>query len=245
MTAPPSLPGPSANLLIVGAEVLAAKVTDANGPFLLAGLRALGVGVRELRVVGDDVAAIATAVHTLAAEADFLITTGGIGPTHDDVTLAGVAAALQLPLVPHAELGQPQMPLTAANRHLLQVPAGTQIVWNEARTFPIVHIRNIFVLPGVPEFVRHCLPRLAPLLGGRPFFGRALHLQVDETEVAQLLTTLQAAFPDVAIGSYPRFDLDAPYRVRLTLDGRDAARVAAAYAALCAEVPTAWLAANG
>ena len=234
------VPGePQAALLIIGAEVLAAKVVDANGPFLLRALRDLGVAVREIRTLGDEVAAIAGALAPLSAGNDFVLTTGGIGPTHDDVTLAGVAAAFGLPLRPQ------QTGADGGAQHLQHLPEGTQLIWNAAHTVPVVQVRNVFVLPGVPEFVQRSLPQLAPLLRGRPFCSRQILLQVGEPEVAAPLAALQREFADVSMGSYPRFDAEAPYRVKLTLDGRDPARVSLAHAALLARLPHAWLVGGG
>lgn len=228
---------PTASLVIIGAEVLSAKIEDANGPLLLRSMRELGVLVREVRVVSDVEAQIAGAVAELASANDYVVTTGGVGPTHDDVTIAGIAAALGVPVVHDQRIverlrGWYGEALDAAHLKMAEVPEGAQLHFNDSLGFvPVIQARNVFVLPGVPNLVRRCALVLAELLRGQPFFSRALHLRAVETTIAARLAEVQARYPEVAIGSYPRFDT-ADYQVKVTIDGRDAARVEAA----CAEL---------
>jgi len=236
---------PTAALIIIGAEVLAAKVDDANGPFLLRALRARGVEVVEMRTIGDSVTAIAEAVRTLAGRADFVLVTGGIGPTHDDVTVAGVAAAFDLTIVRHAELerrvrarwgGEAREP----HFRLAEIPFGATVALDKEGILPVIRVRNVFLFAGVPSLLRQCFARIADELGGAPFYSRALLLKASEPQIADILTAAQRDFADVAIGSYPRMD-EPRYRVKVTFDGRTAARVAAAAADVRAQLDPDWI----
>jgi molybdenum cofactor synthesis domain-containing protein len=227
---------PTAALLIIGAEVLSGKVDDQNGPFLLRALRARGVQVLEIRTIGDAVAAIAAATAALAAAATCVYTTGGIGPTHDDVTVAGIAAAFNRPVVHHPELLQQlsqRYPgqMNAARRKMAEVPQGATVHFGDGSCMPVVQMHNVVILPGVPSLMRACFAQVDRSVQGSPFFSRALLVNAYETAIAASLSAVAAAMPEVAIGSYPRFDA-APYRVKVTIDGRSAQQVDACCVAL-------------
>lgn len=239
---------PKAALLIIGAEVLSGKIDDANGPFLIRALRARGVQVVELRIVGDTVAAISDALKGLMPIADHVFTTGGIGPTHDDVTIAGVAHALGKRVVRHADLERmlherhPEQ-VNDARLKLAEIPEGAAVHLGDGSFVPVVQIANVTVLPGVPSLMRGCFAFVAGNLQGTAFHSRALWLSASESDIAAILTDVQTAFPDVAIGSYPRFDL-ADHRVKVTMDGRDAARVKATFETLRRRLKDAWVVAE-
>ena len=231
----------TAALLIIGAEILSAKIDDENAPFLLRALRARGIGVVEIRTIGDDIDAIATAVGALAPQVDYLFTTGGIGPTHDDVTVAGVARGLGKKIVRNAELvrwlrrrcGENVLP---ALLKMTDIPEGSRVVLSEDGFVPAIQTGNTFVFPGVPSLMRLCFARIADGLTGAAFFTQALQLDVAESTVAEVLATVQREYPTVAIGSYPRFDQPG-YRVKITLDGRDHDAVMLALEALRRALP--------
>jgi molybdenum cofactor synthesis domain-containing protein len=241
--------GPTAALIIIGAEVLNGKVADANGPYLLAALRARGVEVLEVRTIGDSIAAIGEAVRQLAARVDYVFTTGGIGPTHDDVTMAGVAAAFATHVVYDAALlaavtaryvarGSDPATMPPAHRRLAEVPQGASVTLGAGQHVPVVQMRNVIILAGVPSLMRDAFTHIAHKFTGQAFCSAGLYLVVHESHIAAMLTEVQRDFADVAIGSYPRFDRGKS-EVRITIDGRDAGRVAAATAALHAQLPTA------
>jgi molybdenum cofactor synthesis domain-containing protein len=237
--------GPTAALLIIGAEVLSGKITDTNGPFLIRSLRERGVALREIRILDDEVATIAAAVRELAPTVTHLFTTGGIGPTHDDVTIEAIARALERPVIHHPELVE-----RIANRYgegeapgrlrLAEVPEGAVLHWGEHAVVPAIQITNIFIFPGVPTLMRSCFAAAAAELGGGTFFSRGLLLDVSESKLAPLLAAVQQRMTQVAVGSYPRFD-DADYRVKVTVDGRDAEAVNEAIAAIRAAFDDAWI----
>jgi molybdenum cofactor synthesis domain-containing protein len=227
----------TAALLVVGNEILTGKVDDANGPFLIRALRARGVRLVEVRVLDDVPAIIEAAVRELSPRVTHLFTTGGIGPTHDDVTVASVAAAFDKKLVRHPGLVDRLREyygdrLNDARLRLAEVPDGADVLLGEERLLPVIRIANTTIFPGPPSLMRLCFERIAHTLSGTPFVSRGLLVNASESTFAQALTEVQRAHPLVAIGSYPRFDHDAPYRVKLTVDGRDVAAVEAALAAV-------------
>jgi molybdenum cofactor synthesis domain-containing protein len=240
---------PTAALVVVGNEVLSAKVRDENGPWAAQRLRALGVRLLAIHVVADRVEEIAAAVDAERRRADWVFTSGGVGPTHDDVTLPAVARALGRPLVRHAALeevlralhrryhGDEALPEAALR--MADVPEGTRLLGDPA--YPTLAVENVVVLPGPPAFFRYQLDQVAPLLQAQPFRLATVYLSVGEERFAAELTRVAAAHPEVELGSYPRFDQGADHRVKLTVESRDAAQVQAALEALLAVLPREWV----
>lgn len=235
----------TAAVLIIGDEVLSGKVDDTNSAFLIRGLREHGVRLTEVRVIPDAVDTIVAAVLELAGRVDYLFTTGGIGPTHDDRTIEAVARAFDRE-VEHApelvrRLEERYGPgLSPARLKLAAVPAGATVRACPDNPVTVVQFQNLYILPGVPSLMRLCFERIADDLGGTPMFTRALFLDVSESEAAAPVAEVQRQHPDVAVGSYPRFD-KAPYRVKITVDGSAAETVDAAVEALRAALDPAWL----
>jgi molybdenum cofactor synthesis domain-containing protein len=237
------MPAPTASLIVVGSEVLSAKVPDENGPFLARRLRQLGVELRALVTVADRMDDIVEAVDRERRRVDWLFTSGGVGPTHDDVTVPAVARALGRPLV---RLPALEAAIRAIHRRLhgsepseaalrmAVVPEGTELVGDEG--YPTLRCANVVLLPGVPRFFTWQFERFAPILDGTPFRLACVYLRVPEDRVAPALDAVAHAHPAVEIGSYPRFD-DADHLVRLTVEARDLAAVRDALAALLAALP--------
>jgi molybdenum cofactor synthesis domain-containing protein len=229
--------------VIVGNEVLSGKVQDENGPYLARRLHELGVELRAMHVVADRVDAIVEAVVAGRRNAGWVLTSGGVGPTHDDVTLQGVALALGVKLVRsdemvrvlaemharhHGGAGLPQAALRMAD-----VPEGTELLGDPE--FPTLVASRVILLPGVPSFLRHQFERVTHLLAGRPYQLASLYFSWGEDQLARPLATVAEAHPAVEIGSYPRFDR-ADHRVRVTVEGRDVEAVRAAVRAILAGV---------
>jgi molybdenum cofactor synthesis domain-containing protein len=235
---------PTAAVLVVGNEVLSSKVQDENGPFLARRLRELGVQLASMRTLPDRTDAIVEAVDAERRRVTWLFTSGGVGPTHDDLTVPAVALALGRPLVRSPELvaclralhqlhtGSPDLPEAALR--MAEVPEGTRLLGDPA--FPTLAVGNVVMLPGVPAFLRHQFEQMAPLLAAPPFRLACAYLRVGEDHIAPLLDRVAHEHPDVEIGSYPRFD-DADHRVRLTFEAKDERRVEAALQALLLLLP--------
>lgn len=222
----------TAAIVVIGNEVLSAKVADANGPFLARELRALGVELRRIETVPDEIPLIVDALARARAAAQWVFTSGGIGPTHDDVTIAAVAQAFGVPVVHderslrllHGRFGEHLKP---ALRRLAEIPQGCEVIWNEGHLFPVLIMQGVVVLPGVPSMLREGFGQVRERVRAAPFFARSVYLSVGESRLAEHLDATVARFPRVAIGSYPRFD-EADHRVKVTFDGRDEGEVVAA-----------------
>lgn len=226
---------PTAALLIIGDEILTGKFADENGPWLVSRLRALGCDTRRLVVVPDLVDEIADEV-ARARSFDHVITTGGVGPTHDDVTFEGVAKGLARPLVVAPELvallSRAGLPAIDTNLRMCRIPAGYTL--ERVRSpFPVVRAGNTWVFPGVPALLRRQFDDVAEAFRGVPPATARRTTRRREVDVAPALTAVAARFPTVTIGSYPRWGEGlAEEELVLTLESRDADALAAAVAAL-------------
>jgi molybdenum cofactor synthesis domain-containing protein len=238
------MPTPTAVLVVVGNEVLSAQVQDENGPWAARRLRELGVRLLAIHTVPDRVDDIVETVDRARRQADWVFTSGGVGPTHDDVTVAAVARALERPVSRCAELADAIRAMHRAHHdgdeppeaalRMADVPQGTRLL-GDAR-YPTLVAANVVMLPGVPEFFRFQFERIAHLLEARPFRMACVFLAVDEGAVAPALDRVAREHPAVEIGSYPRFD-EADHRVKVTIESKDMSGIAAALTALLAELP--------
>src|SRR5215472_7227431 len=239
-----SVDGPpkTAAALIIGNELLSGKVEEANLPVLARTLRGLGVDLRRVVMVVDDVETITTEVRTLASTHDWLFTSGGVGPTHDDVTIEAVAKAFGVPVVMSAEMERMLRAhygerVTEGHLRMALIPEGAELETTEEVKWPTVRMRNTWVMPGIPEVFLMKIPVVVAKIGqGLAFVSRAVYTQMDEGNLKPLLDDVVKLFPDVLVGSYPRW-LGASYRTKLTFDGRDEARVLAARDAFVATLP--------
>jgi molybdenum cofactor synthesis domain-containing protein len=232
--------GPTAAILIIGEEILSGKVEEENARFLVQELRALGVAVRRIEVLPDVLEEIAAAVKAMSARYDHVFTSGGVGPTHDDVTLPAVAAAFGMTIVRRPELAELIHKSMGTGMHdrdlrMADIPEGARLLGGDPpdpARWPVVAVHNVYILPGVPQIFRRKFEVLRPLLRSGPIFSRALYTSLPEGPIADSLDEVVAAFPGVTIGSYPRIDA-ADHKVKITLDGRDLPSVEAALARLC------------
>ena len=231
----------TAALVVIGNEILSGKVADTNSTFLAQQLRSLGVALQRMVVIPDDVEVIAKAVRTLAPTVDILFTSGGVGPTHDDVTIEGVARGLDRAVVRHpdieallrAHFGER---LNAAHLKMAEVVEGTELDTSGNVAFPTFRVANIYVLPGIPEIFREKVLALRERLAADPFHLRVVYTRETESAIAAHLHRTLAEFPDLLLGSYPKLN-DPDYRVRLTLESKDRDYVERALAALLALLP--------
>jgi molybdenum cofactor synthesis domain-containing protein len=227
----------TAAALVIGNELLTGKVDERNLPVLARALFDLGIALRRVVICADDVDTIVEDLHALRRHHDLVFTSGGVGPTHDDVTLRAVASAFGRRLVrspPLADLlrGYFGERLTDEHLRMADVPEGAELVTSDRVRWPLLKIHNIYILPGQPEVFERKVALLRHHLGAdRPFITRAVHSSSEEGEIAALLEEIGARFPDIQIGSYPRWG-GGPVRVAVTFDGRDGARVDLAAEAL-------------
>jgi molybdenum cofactor synthesis domain-containing protein len=235
----------TAAALVIGDEILSGKVDEANVAVLARTLRPLGIELRRVVVVKDDIETIAAEVRLLAKSHDWLFTSGGIGPTHDDVTIEAVARAFGVPVVPSPLMEQMlrdhyRERCTAGHLRMALIPAGASLEVTDVIRWPTVRFENTWIMPGIPEVFRMKIPvivhRLTAAGTGRPFVSHAVYTKMDEGDLKPLLDAVVAMFPDVAVGSYPRW-MHAAYKTKLTFDGRDESRVLAARDAFVGMLP--------
>lgn len=208
---------PTACLLVIGDEVLSGRTRDANMQFLGLRLNELGIPLKEVRVIPDDRRVIVTTVNEVRARFTYVFTTGGIGPTHDDITSECVAEAFGVPWVvhpeAHAEMAAdyaarvPPVEFNAARLRMATVPEGASLIRNAVSVAPGFRIGNVFVMAGVPKVMQAMFEALAPTLeGGVPTVSRAVHaVGVFEGTIAEPLGMIQDASPGVSLGSYPYY----------------------------------------
>jgi molybdenum cofactor synthesis domain-containing protein len=232
----------SAAALIIGNELLSGKVAEGNLVVLARELRALGVQLRRVVMILDDVDVIAREVRELSAAHDVVFTSGGVGPTHDDLTIEGVARAfgagvVSVPAVERLIRGHYGDRCTEGHLLMARVPDGARLVTSAAIPWPTVVMRNVWVLPGVPEVFKMKMPHVrAELAGDAPFVSLSVFTLLDEGDLKPLLDRVVAAHPDVDVGSYPKWN-DPEYKTRLTFDGIDEPKVRAARDAFVASLP--------
>lgn len=203
----------TAGLVVIGDEILSGRTQDKNVAQVAAWLNVQGIRLAEVRVVPDVTAAIVEAVDVLRTRNDYLFTTGGIGPTHDDITVDAIAEALGVPVVHHPKAlavleryYETRGGLTEARKRMARVPEGAELIENRMSGAPGIRIANIFVMAGVPHITAGMLDALTGTLeGGLPVISRTIGCWVAESEVAVLLGEVERAHEGVAIGSYPFF----------------------------------------
>jgi molybdenum cofactor synthesis domain-containing protein len=199
----------TAALVVIGDEILSGRTQDANLAFLARWLNVQGIRLREARVVPDDRHAIGAAVNACLEAHDYVFTTGGIGPTHDDITVDAVAAALGVGVVYHPEAEATLRAyygdrITEARLRMARVPEGAELIPNPETGAPGIRVGRLFILAGVPKITQGMLRGLdGTLEGGRPVLSTAVGAWTQESRVADLLADTQKAFDGVQIGSYP------------------------------------------
>jgi len=218
---------PSAGIIIIGNEVLSGKVTDVNSPYLCRELRSLGVDVERILTIPDVIDVIAAEVRAMSAAYDFVFTSGGIGPTHDDLTMDGVAKAfgreleLSTSIAGRIERAQGREP-NESQLKMAMIPAGASLVDAGDLWFPVVIVDNVYVFPGVPELLRKKFDSIRDRFRGEPFLLKNVYVKRRESEIAASLNDLLREFPALLLGSYPKIGQES-FHVLLTLESRDAA----------------------
>ena len=230
------------DVLIIGDEILNGETREKNLGFLAGRLRELGIRLREARVVADVEEEIVGALRELAGRYDYVFTSGGIGPTHDDITCASVARAFGRPIVRHDEAhrrlaafcAERGLPLTPEREKMARVPEGAELIVNAISVAPGFSLENVYVMAGIPRILESMFEALAPTLRrGTPLATRRIDCRVPEGTVAAEITALQDAHPDLRIGSYP-YHRDGVYGTTVVIRGEDAERVEAAEASFLA-----------
>jgi molybdenum cofactor synthesis domain-containing protein len=231
----------TAGIVLIGNEILSGKINEANAAFLCRELRGLGVEVRKIAVIPDEPEAIRREVAQFAAAYDYVFTSGGVGPTHDDVTIEGVSRAMEVAVVRDARLvalleGFYKGNLNAARLKMAEVPEGAELLAGDSLTFPAIVIRNVYVLPGVPEIFRQKFEAIKERFREAPFYLQSVFLRMGEGLLADFLNDLLKAYPLLLLGSYPEFS-HPEYKVKVTLESKDREYLDQALAELVARLP--------
>lgn len=232
----------TAALLIIGNEILSGRTQDANLAYIAKGLNDVGIALREARVIPDVEETIIAVVNELRAKHDYLFTTGGIGPTHDDITSECIAKAFGVKWVVHPEAHrhflnfyQPSE-LNEARMRMATTPEGASLVYNPVSRAPGFRMANVYVFAGIPRVMQGMFDSIkGELKGGKPVLSRSIGTSLPEGILAKDLGAIQQRYEDIEIGSYPIMRRGA-YGVNLVLRGRDEARLAQAAAEVAAMV---------
>ncbi len=230
------MPNPTAAMLVIGDEILSGRTRDANMYFLAGELTKAGIDLREVRVVSDDAAAIVSAVNALRASHDTLFTSGGIGPTHDDITADCIAKAFGAHIgvrddaraLLGAHYASRGMEFNEARQRMARIPDGATLIDNPVSIAPGFTMGNVHVMAGVPSVFQAMVASVLPTLtGGAPLLGQTLRIDRGEGDIAGPLAELAAKYPTLSIGSYP-FQNNGAYGANIVIRGSDAQALNAA-----------------
>ena len=238
------MPNPTAAMLVIGDEILSGRTRDSNMHFLAGELTKHGIDLREVRIVSDDADAIVTAVRALSAAYDNVFTSGGIGPTHDDITADCIAQAFDVHLgvrddaraILQKHYDTMGTELNEARLRMARIPDGAALIDNPVSSAPGFTLQNVHVMAGVPSVFQAMVASVLPTLtGGQPMLSQTLRVMRGEGDIAATLSALAATFSDLSIGCYP-FQKDGAYGANIVVRGTDGARIDAAMTQLTREI---------
>lgn len=230
-------------IIVVGNEILSGKVRDGNAWFAARELRRLGVALNRIAVVPDERQTIIDEVRQCAKSFDFVITSGGVGPTHDDITIEAVAAAFGRKVAVDPELRRIVAQyftggLNAAGLKMAEAPEGAVLIAAGDLRFPTIQLENVYILPGIPQIFETKLKALAPRFATDPYYLRTIYTNAGEGVIAEHLNATLRQFPELLLGSYPKIGDDS-YRVKLTLESKDRGYLERAFNHLIGLLPAA------
>lgn len=233
--------GKSAAIIVIGNEILSGKVEDLNSPYLSRELRALGVNVQRITVVPDQVDLIAEEVTLCRNRYHLLFTSGGVGPTHDDVTMEGIAKGVGRPLIHHPILDQLlrtvyEGDLNQAQIKLAHVPEGLELLHADGLRVPVLRFQNIYIFPGIPDLLTRKFEAIKERFRETPFHLRKIFLTGDEALIAEDLNKVLRIYPHLLLGSYPVLH-HPEYKVILTLESKDKSYLEGAMQSLLSFLP--------
>ncbi|KUF10690.1 competence/damage-inducible protein A [Pseudoponticoccus marisrubri] len=239
------MPNPTAAMLVIGDEILSGRTRDANMHYLAGEFTKHGVDLREVRIVSDDRPAIVAALNALRDAHDLVVTSGGIGPTHDDITADCVAEAFGVGIdvradaraVLEAHYERQGTQINEARLRMARIPDGATLIDNPVSAAPGFSLGNVHVMAGVPAIFQAMVASLLPhVTGGQPLLSQNLRIQRGEGDIAGPLRVLAEEFDDLQFGSYP-FQKDGAFGANIVIRGTDGARIDAAMARLSAAFP--------
>jgi FAD synthetase len=231
----------TAGIVVIGNEVLSGKTQDINSHFFCAELRRLGVEVRKIATIQDEIALIGGEVAAFSARYDYVFTSGGVGPTHDDVTIEGIAHGFGLPVVRHPDIERRMRQrfggdVNEARLRMANVPQGAKLLATEALFAPIINIRNVYIFPGIPSILQERFHAIKEMFRDAPYYLKNVYVRYGEGVIAEMLNGVLARFPHLLLGSYPVLDV-AEYKVKVTLESKDSAYLDQALHSFLASLP--------
>lgn len=231
----------TAGIIIVGDEILSGKVQDSNSFYLVSELRALGVNIMRISVIPDDVDTIGRECRSFSESFDYVFTSGGVGPTHDDITIAGIARGFGVQVVRHPALEERfrtryAESLNESIMKMAEVPEGAEVVDFGNSRFPLVVFRNIFIFPGIPKFLREKFSLIRERFRCAAIYLKKIFLDAEESEIAAALNKIVDGHHDVSFGSYPVLD-NPEYKIIITAESRSEESLKIALGELLAVLP--------
>ena len=224
---------PTAAMIVIGDEILSGRTRDSNMHFLAGQLTEAGIDLREARMIADDSATIVATIKEVSAGYDYVFTSGGIGPTHDDITADCIAAAFGVPIdvrddaraILAAHYDKAGTELNEARLRMARIPDGAALIDNPVSAAPGFKLENVHVMAGVPSVFQAMVASVLPTLtGGAPLISKTMRIDRGEGDIAGPLGAVAAAFPDLAIGSYP-FQKDGKYGAHIVIRGNDEGQI--------------------
>jgi molybdenum cofactor synthesis domain-containing protein len=214
----------TAGIVIIGNEILSGKVRDDNSFFLASELRSLGVHLERISIIPDNIEVIGKEVVEFSRKYDYVFTSGGVGPTHDDVTMEGIAKGFGVKLIEHQGIknmlcSRFSDSVNSAVLKMANVPEGTEIIMNEDIRFPVICFRNIFIFPGIPEYMKNKFSLIRERFRSSEFHLKRLFLNSHESSFAEILNEVVAENKDVDFGSYPVIG-KPDFRVMITAESK-------------------------
>ncbi|HEX9142681.1 MAG TPA: competence/damage-inducible protein A [Candidatus Binatia bacterium] len=215
----------SAGIIIIGNEVLSGKTQDINSYFLCTELRQLGVEVQKISTIPDVIELIGGEVAEFSRRFNWVFTTGGVGPTHDDVTIDGVAHGFGLRVVRHPDIERRMRQrlgadVNEARLRMANVPEGAELLATEALFAPVVKIHNVFIFPGIPRILQERFHAIKERFREAPYFLKNVYVKLGEGIIAKMLNDVLAQFPELLLGSYPVLEIPE-YKVKVTFESKD------------------------
>lgn len=215
----------TAGIVIIGNEVLSGKTQDINSHFFCTELRQLGVDVQKISTIPDEIELIGEEVAGFSKRFDWVFTSGGVGPTHDDVTIDGIAHGFGLKVVRHPDIEQRMRrrlgsDVNEARLRMANVPEGAELLATEALFAPIVKIHNVFIFPGIPKILQERFHAIKERFRDAPYFLKIVYVTQGEGVIAGFMNDLLLKYPQLMLGSYPVLDIP-DYKVKVTLESKD------------------------
>jgi molybdenum cofactor synthesis domain-containing protein len=230
----------TAGIIIIGDEILSGKVQDGNAFFMAQELWAHGIQLSRISVIPDLIDEIAEEVKMFADKFDYVFTSGGIGPTHDDMTIEGISKAFNVRTVINETLRRiletRQGSLSAAQLRMAEVPEGAELVHDDTLSFPLIKFRNVFIFPGIPQLLRKKFLAVEKMFHEPLIHLKKVYVNESEAKIALILNDIVQRYQNVKIGSYPVLE-NPDYSVMITLESLDVSSLSSAYVSLLDNIP--------